>query len=48
MTKSMHVALADLGLEALHVVYPGPRRYRLDRRVEVIPIGELPSVLPRR
>ena len=48
MTKSMHIALADLGLEALHVVYPGPRRYRLDRRVEVIPIGELPSLIARR
>jgi uncharacterized protein len=48
MTKSMHIALADLGLAALHVVYPGPHRYRLDRRVEVIPIGLLPSVLPVR
>jgi predicted AAA+ superfamily ATPase len=48
MTKSMHIALADLGLSALHVVYPGPQRYRLERRVEVIPIGQLPSVLPAR
>jgi predicted AAA+ superfamily ATPase len=48
MTKSMHIALSDLGLAALHVVYPGPHRYRLDRRVEVIPIGELASVLPAR
>jgi predicted AAA+ superfamily ATPase len=48
MTKSMHIALADLGLTAMYVIYPGPRRYRLDRRVEVLPIGELPSVLPAR
>jgi len=48
MTKSMHIALSDLGLAALHVVYPGPHRYRLDRRVEVIPIGQLRSVLPTR
>jgi uncharacterized protein len=47
MTKSMHIALADLGLAALYVVYPGPSRYRLDRRVEVIPIGELPTALAR-
>jgi predicted AAA+ superfamily ATPase len=48
MTKSMHIALTDLGLTALYVVYPGPHRYRLERRVEVIPISELPSVLPVR
>jgi predicted AAA+ superfamily ATPase len=45
MTKSMHIALADLELAHLYVVYPGPRRYRLDRRVEVIPIAELAGVL---
>lgn len=45
MTKSMHIALADLELAHLYVVYPGPRRYRIDRRVEVIPIGELAGVL---
>jgi hypothetical protein len=41
----MHAGLADLGLHALYVVYPGPRRYRLAERVEVLPISELPSVL---
>lgn len=46
MTKSMHIALADLKLVALYVVYPGPARYRLDRHVEVLPIGELATVLP--
>jgi predicted AAA+ superfamily ATPase len=45
MTRSMHAGLADLGLHALYVVYPGPRRYRLAERVEVLPISELPSVL---
>lgn len=45
MTKSMHIAVADLELAHLYVVYPGPRRYRLDRRVEVIPIGELADVI---
>jgi predicted AAA+ superfamily ATPase len=47
MTKSMHIALADLGLSALWVVYPGPKRYRLEQRVEVLPLAELPAVLPR-
>ena len=48
MTKSMHIALADLDLDQLYVVYPGPRRYRLDARVEVLPIAALSSVLPSR
>jgi predicted AAA+ superfamily ATPase len=45
MTKSMHVALSDLQLDRIHVVYPGPRRYRLDTRVEALPIADLASVL---
>jgi predicted AAA+ superfamily ATPase len=45
MTKSMHVALGDLGLERLYVVYPGPR-YALAKRVEVLPMTDLQSVLP--
>jgi predicted AAA+ superfamily ATPase len=48
MTKSMHIALEDLGLEALFVVYPGPKRYALAKRVQVLPIEDLPSVLPTR
>ena len=46
LTKSMHVALADLELDALYVVYPGPTRYRLHRKVEVVPIAELADVVP--
>lgn len=45
MTKSMHQALADLDLARLLVVYPGPVRYRLAPRVEVVPIGELAGEL---
>lgn len=45
MTKSMHIALDDLELDALYVVYPGPKRYRLAKRVEVLPISDLPAVL---
>nr|MBA3456044.1 hypothetical protein [Deltaproteobacteria bacterium] len=39
MTPSMRVALADLDLDALYVVYPGDRRYRLAERVEVVPLA---------
>ena len=41
MTSSMHIALNDLKLERIVVVYPGERRYRLDNRVEVVPLVEL-------
>ena len=40
MTKSMHIALHDLFLEKLFVVYPGKERYRLHEKVEVIPLSE--------
>lgn len=46
LTKSMHIALEDLALKRLYVVYPGPKRYRLHPKVEVVPIAELDSVLP--
>ena len=39
MTKSMGVALSDLGLRRLVVVYPGPKRYSVHKNVEVVPIG---------
>lgn len=41
LTKSMHVALDDLALQKLVVVYPGERTYALHRRVEVVPLGKL-------
>jgi hypothetical protein len=45
MTKSTHIAMSDLALDALYVVYPGPKRYALARHVEALPIADLPSVL---
>jgi hypothetical protein len=41
MTPSIRIALEDLGLERIAVVYPGTRRYALDERVEVVPLGTL-------
>jgi len=44
MTKSMHVAAADLKLDKLYVIYPGDLRYRLDAITECVPfknIGDL-------
>ena len=45
--RSMRVALSDLGLERLFVVYPGDESYALDSRIEALPVGEIPR-LPGR
>jgi hypothetical protein len=41
LTPSMRIALADLKLDRLVVVYPGERRYPLADGVEVVPLAEL-------
>ncbi|MCX6996606.1 MAG: ATP-binding protein [Kiritimatiellaeota bacterium] len=41
MTKSMHMALADLQLEHLWAVYPGQDRYVLHKRAEALPLMDL-------
>lgn len=37
----MTIAMKDLRLERLYVVYPGTRRYALADAVEVVPLGSL-------
>ena len=44
LTPSMRIALQDLELDALYVVYPGDRRYTLAQRVEAVPLS---AVVPR-
>jgi predicted AAA+ superfamily ATPase len=41
LTPSMRIALADLKLDELRVVYPGEKRYSLAKKVEVVPLAEL-------
>lgn len=41
LTPSIRNALTDLKLDQLIVVYPVERHYRLDKRVEVVPLVEL-------
>jgi predicted AAA+ superfamily ATPase len=41
LTPSMRIALDDLRLEQIVVLYPGSRRYVLSDRVTVVPIAEL-------
>jgi uncharacterized protein len=43
-TRSMRVALQDLALEHLWVVYPGHTEYRLDDRITVIPVDAIPRI----
>lgn len=44
-TKSMHTALADLGLAHLWVVYPGEKRYNLTENITVVPAREIPALV---
>ena len=41
LTPSMRIALNDLKLDRLFVVYPGDRRYPLAKRVQAMPLAEL-------
>jgi uncharacterized protein len=41
LTKSMSVAMQDLGLRKIYVVYPGVHRYTVGKNVEVLPLSEL-------
>ena len=41
MTPSMRIALEDLGLERIAVLYAGSRRYALGDRVEAVPLATL-------
>jgi predicted AAA+ superfamily ATPase len=41
LTPSMRIALADLKLDELRVVYPGEKRYALAKKVQAVPLAEL-------
>ena len=41
LTPSMRIAMEDLALDALYVVYPGDRTYTLAPRVQVVPLSSL-------
>ena len=43
-TKAMHIAIADLGLEHLWVVYPGSVRYSLTDRITALPLVEVNAI----
>ncbi len=44
LTKSMKIALSDLNLARLWVIYPGKERYKLAKNVTVLPLTEIQPV----
>jgi len=48
LTKSMRIAMTDLKLDELQVVYPGDRRYPLANNVHVVPLAEMVGANDRR
>ena len=43
-TRAMHIAIDDLGLEHLWVVYPGNLRYPLTHRITALPLAEVHEI----
>jgi len=43
-TKSMHIALDDLQLEHLWVIYPGRLRYPLTEKITALPLREIATL----
>jgi len=44
MSRSIHVALQDLQLDKLYVIYPGKEQYALHERVEALPLTGVPDL----
>jgi len=47
MTKSMGIAIHDLRLDRLIVIYPGAKQYSLDKHVDVIPVDDIAAWQPK-
>ncbi len=47
MTPSMRIALEDLKLERIAVIYPGKRRYSIHKQVDVVPFDEISGGMKR-
>jgi predicted AAA+ superfamily ATPase len=43
-TRSMLVALQDLKLGRLFIIYPGDQEYEIDDKIAVVPIGRVPDL----
>lgn len=42
--RSMHIAIEDLRLEHLWIIYPGRHKYDINKNITVIPIENIPSL----
>jgi predicted AAA+ superfamily ATPase len=47
VTRSMQIALHDLALEYLWVVYPGSGVYQVDKRISVVPVQKISEICPK-
>lgn len=43
-TRSMHIAVRDLSLEHLWIIYPGHQEYSLDDKISVFPLDSIPRL----
>lgn len=43
-TRSMHIAIKELQLAHLYVIYPGPKAYPLQEKITALPLSQLDSV----
>lgn len=41
LTPSIRIALDDLKLERIAVIYPGKKRYPLHKKIDVVSFGEI-------
>jgi predicted AAA+ superfamily ATPase len=41
LTPSLRIALADLALEHIAVIYPGAKRYTIAPRIEAVPLAQI-------
>ena len=46
-SRSMHIAVQDLSLEHLWVIYPGHQEYPLDNNISVFPVDSIPRLADR-
>jgi predicted AAA+ superfamily ATPase len=44
-TKSMRIAIEDLKLDRLYVVYPGEAVVELDAKIHAVPLGKTPAII---
>jgi uncharacterized protein len=48
LTPSMRIAMADLKLDELFVVYPGDKRFALSKKIEVVPLTDFLNEATKR